>query len=367
MKKHFPWAAVLGGLILCWSPTARAADDWPGFEPPPDTQFDWIQLESGEWLKGDLKVMYDLSLEFDSDKMELVDFDFEDVIKIRTRNAQRVLVQKKGEEAEIITGRLVMDHDRIVLHGPDKTVELPRGDVVSIAQRAERERQKWSGNLSVGVNLRGGNSETVDANVSANLKRQTALTRYNFDYLANYSGTRDAETANNQRLSMDANIFLSYRFYWRVVEAEFYRDKFSNIDRQYSMHTGVGYYLARNPTLEWSIGAGAGYQRTEYLSVEAGLADSSESPYAAAATVLDYELNSNVDFLFDYSFRLLNESNGSYTHHLVTTLSADLIGDNLDADISLVWDRVEQPTANEDGVVPEQDDYQLIFSLAYDF
>lgn len=340
---------------------------WQAFEPPPDPEFDWIQLDSGEWLKGDLKVMYDQTLEFDSDKMELQDFDFEDVTRIRTRDVQRVLVQEKGRETEIFTGQLELERDRIILHHNGEIKEIPRNQVVAIAQRADRERDRWTGSLSVGVNMRGGNSETVDANVMANLKRQTAVTRYNLDYIANYSGTRDEETANNQRLSMDANVFFTSRYYWRIMEAEFYRDRFSNIDRQISMYTGVGYYLIRNPKAEWSVGAGAGYQQTKYISVEVGNEDRSESPYAAASTVLDYEISNNVDYLLDYSFRLLNESNGSYSHHLVTTLSMDLIGDNLDVDISLVWDRIEKPTADASGKIPESDDYQVIFSLAYEF
>lgn len=356
---------ILAPLIgLCCR--SYAAESWEDFEPPADTKFDWIQLNSGEWLKGDLKVMYDQSLEFDSDKMDIQDFDFDDVIIVRTRDAQRVLIQEKDRKAEIHTGLVELDNKKITLLGNGESVEFPRDEIVSIAQRAERERDRWSGSLSVGVNVRGGNSETTDANVFANLKRQTALTRYNLDYLSNYSTANREETAENHRLNMDASLFLSNRLYWRILDAEFYRDRFSNIDRQFSAHSGPGYYLVRTPKTEWSTGAGVGYQRTKYSSVEAGEDNAAESPFLAVGTVLDYELNSNVDYLLDYSFRLLNESNGSYTHHLVTTLSMDLIGD-MDGDISLIWDRIENPTANENGEVPKQDDYQLIFSLSYEF
>lgn len=345
---------------------AHAVESWDAFVPPADSKFDWIQLDSGEWLKGDLKGMYNESLEFDSDKMDLQEFDFDDVIRMRTRNAQRVLMQKKGDEEKIYTGMLQMHKDKVELLQGDRTMEFPRDEVVAIAQKTERERDNWSGNLSIGMNARGGNSDTIDAYVSGSLKRQTARTRYNVDYRSNYSGTRDQETANNQRLKIDSNIFLSYRLYWRFVEAEFYRDKFSNIDRQFSIQSGLGYYLFRTPKTEWAFGAGLGFQRTKYYSVEPGEEDVSESPYLAAGTELDYQITSTVDYLLDYSFRLLNESNGSYTHHLVTTFSLDLIVD-MDLDVSLVWDRVQDPTPNADGELPDQNDYQLIFSLAYDF
>lgn len=46
------------------------------FYPPEDNKFDWIQLTSDEWLKGDLKALYDYKLEFDSDNLELLTFSF---------------------------------------------------------------------------------------------------------------------------------------------------------------------------------------------------------------------------------------------------------------------------------------------------
>jgi hypothetical protein len=53
---------------------------------PPSAQpgkFDWIQLTSGEWLKGDIKVLYNDKLEFDSDKLDLLELDWEDVKQVR--------------------------------------------------------------------------------------------------------------------------------------------------------------------------------------------------------------------------------------------------------------------------------------------
>jgi len=44
---------------------AMQSQAWQPPPPPPD-DFDWIQLKSGEWLKGELKVLYAKKLEFDS-------------------------------------------------------------------------------------------------------------------------------------------------------------------------------------------------------------------------------------------------------------------------------------------------------------
>lgn len=58
---------------------------------PPADSFDWIQLKSGEWLKGRLKAMQDRKLEFDSEKLELLTFDWKDIRQARSPRTLNVL------------------------------------------------------------------------------------------------------------------------------------------------------------------------------------------------------------------------------------------------------------------------------------
>ena len=53
-----------------WSPNA----------PAMPTEYDWVQLSSGEWLKGELISMYREELEFDSDELGLLVLDWDDVV-----------------------------------------------------------------------------------------------------------------------------------------------------------------------------------------------------------------------------------------------------------------------------------------------
>ena len=46
---------------------------------PSATEFDWVQLTSGEWLKGEVKSMYNENIEFDRDKLDLLTIDLEDI------------------------------------------------------------------------------------------------------------------------------------------------------------------------------------------------------------------------------------------------------------------------------------------------
>ena len=51
---------------------------------PPQDSFDWIQLKSGEWLKGRLKAMQERKLEFDSDELNDLTFDWKDIRQVRS-------------------------------------------------------------------------------------------------------------------------------------------------------------------------------------------------------------------------------------------------------------------------------------------
>ena len=37
--------------------TSKASSEWGQFVPPANMKFDWLQLTSGEWLKGELKAL----------------------------------------------------------------------------------------------------------------------------------------------------------------------------------------------------------------------------------------------------------------------------------------------------------------------
>jgi len=57
---------AITGAVTNAKPSDLPPLDWV----PPADKFDWIQLKSGEWLKGRIKAMQDRELEFDSEELE---------------------------------------------------------------------------------------------------------------------------------------------------------------------------------------------------------------------------------------------------------------------------------------------------------
>jgi len=358
-------------ICICFGASigyARAADSaWDKFVPPPDDKFDWLQLNSGEWLKGEFKVLYDYKVEFDSDELDLQTFDLEDVKQIRTNKPKSIQIEdpELSDKPIIVNGILTMIGDKIIMTDGNEFREFKRKQLISIAQANKKEIDLWTASISLGANIRGGNTETTDLNLQANARRRTASSRLVLDYFGNYSKSEGIETSNNHRLTGYRDSFISKKFFWRQLLGEYFRDKFKNIDHQLSVSTSLGYNIIKTPKTEWEISAGLGGRYTKFVSVEPGQSSDKISPALGFGTMYDTELNKWMDFLVDYSFQIVNEKSGRYTHHFITTLSTDLIGD-MDLDTSFVWDRIQEPQTNSDGSIPKKDDYQLIFGFSYD-
>jgi len=363
------WLCMLICICFGAGEYARAADSaWDKFVPPPDDKFDWIQLTSGEWLKGELKFLYDFQVEFDSDKLDLLTFDLEDVKQIRTHKPQSISIEDHNlsDDPIIVEGVVTLIDNKVIMTVGDETREFERSQIISIAQaKDKRERDLWTADITLGANIRGGNTETSDLTLRANAKRHTASSRLVLEYFGNYSNADSIETSNNHRLSGYRDSFLSKKFFWRQLIGEYNRDPFKNIDNQLSLATAVGYHIIYTPKTKWEISTGLGARYTKFVSVEPGQSADNISPALGAGTIYDTEVNKWMDFIVDYSFQIVNEDAGRYTHHFITTLSTDLIK-NLDFDFSFVWDRIRDPQPDSDGNIPKQDDYQLIFGLNYE-
>jgi hypothetical protein len=78
--RRFTFVAAMSAIALLLPGAAAAQSDPEPWQPAaPDglpVDFDWIRLPSDEWLKGEILHMYDDELEFDSDELGVLSFDF---------------------------------------------------------------------------------------------------------------------------------------------------------------------------------------------------------------------------------------------------------------------------------------------------
>jgi len=351
-------------LILGFVISAAHADNAPwvdGFVPAPGA-YTWIQLTSDEWLKGEFISLYSETLTFDSDKLGELRLDLEDVQHLFGHGSFEVTLLGRAP----INGELRITGQQIVITAAGKSYQGPRADVIAITRSAEREIHRWTGDIAFGLNVRRGNSDIAEGNLIAGFNRRTPVSRLLLDYIGSVNETEGERVANSHRATLGLDRFTGGRFFWRPIGIQYYQDSFQNIRHQATADTGIGYQMIDSRRVEWDIQGGVGVNYLRNVSVAAGESIDEVSPVGTIGSDLIVELTSWIDYELSVNMTFLNEKSGQYQHHIVSTLSTDLVGD-VDLDVSFIWERTENPQERIDTTIPEKDDFRLMLSVGYDF
>jgi hypothetical protein len=152
--------AVLGQAALAADPP------WLPPEPSPESK-DWIRMSSLEWLRGELHHLEDVKLEFESEELDNLNLDWDDVIEFRS---PRILTYT-FEDSGVIVGTALMRDSLIVIQTEQGPRTLSRSLLLTIIEGRPTELNYWSAKLNVGVLLRSGNTNQTDFNTIVLIRR----------------------------------------------------------------------------------------------------------------------------------------------------------------------------------------------------
>ncbi|MEM6674702.1 MAG: DUF481 domain-containing protein [Planctomycetota bacterium] len=330
-------------------------------EVPLDDGADWIQLKSGEWLRGELLGIRRESLTFDSDELDELDFDLEDVRQVRTPRSDVVLATGN----RLFDGRLVIDQDDVWIVG-DRTVQLTREELLTLVPIEGGRIAQLRGDLSFGFTARSGNTDQIDYNALVNIVRSTARTRASLRYIGVISDVNDDEVANNHRLTSMLDTQLDDRTFITFPGIELFRDRLQNIAIRATPYAAVGYKVVDTDQQDWRLSIGPAYQYTELQNADAGQDATTESAALFFSSNFDWEITKDVDLDFDYSITMPVPDTDEYNHTLLLGLSVD-ITNNIDLDVTFIWDRINSPVAGENGVIPEPNDFRTTIGIGWEF
>jgi len=323
---------------------------------------DWVQLKSGEWLRGQLKYVQKKEVEFDSDEMDEQTLKLKDVSKLYT--AHRVFTQ--FEDHKPAYGRVVISNDLVTVIGPE-LLSLHRDLLMGITPSGGKTGiNNWSGNLNLALSLQSGNNDQATLSTSAELARRTPNTTLLFDYLGNYSQVNNVQSANNDRVNAIYDIRLNQDWFIRPVQLEYYHDSLANISYRITAGVGAGYYIFDRNDLEWIVSAGPSYQYTKFSTVETNESDSASAPAAVLNSNFKYDLTRRLTLKQSWQSIFTKKDAGQYTHHSVSTLEFE-IKRHLNLDVSFIWDYLQNPQARSDGEIPQNSDYYLTVGFGVRF
>jgi len=356
------WTTVSILLICCFlaAPTAIAEDEeGPVWTPPQSEEWDWLHLNSGEWLKGEIKYMRDRKIRFDSDELDDLDIDLSDCQAVYIYR----LVFLRTESGETPQGRGVLRGDKLEFEtvGGQK-LEIPRNDIVSIVPGGERELDYWSLLAGVDYVMRDGNTEQVDLSGRLGIHRRTATLRFLNDYRGIYGSQDGVKKTNNHRAMSRLDIFLTSRFYLTVPSIEYYKDEFKNLKHRVSSGGGIGYEFIRNQYMELDINVGAVHQFQE--SDEGG--EKSDDFAGTVGIEFDFDFPGGTELDNSYRAQVVATDMDKTSHHFESILSVDIWGP-LDLDFTFILDRIEKPEKDSDGSRPDENDTSIMAGMSIEF
>ena len=323
---------------------------------------DWVQLKSGEWLRGEIKYVQNKRVEFDSDELDQQTLKLKDVRNLFT--AHRMFT--RFDYGLPLFGRVVISNEVVTVQS-EPPVSLPRDDLIGITYGGgESGLQNWSGDFNLGLNFQSGNNDQTIVTTSAELARRTPGTTLLLDYLGNYSQVNNVESANNDRVNATFDVRLNQDWFVRPVQFEYYHDSLANISSRLTEGVSAGYYIFDRNELEWTVSAGPGYQFTRFSTVEPGQSDTAETPAGVLNSNFKGDITRRLTFYQTWQSMFTDEKSGQYSHHAVTTLEFE-IKRHLNLDVSFIWDFIQNPETKSDGTVPLKSDYYLTVGFGVRF
>jgi len=342
------------------SPALAQEETWQPPAPSPESK-DWIKLNSGEWLRGNIDLFRDDKLYFDSEELDDLEIDWGDVAEILSPQLLTFTFFKGG----VVTGTCSMRDGIIKVDTGTGVREFERADLSSILEGKPRERNFWSLKTTLGLIARSGNSEQADLTAYLRLRREATRSRFDFDYTGNIGSVEKEQNVNNHIFGAAYNVFLSRRLFLTPVGAELVTDKFQNIDYRATLGVGFGYYLWRQSKFDWFLSLGGAYQSVQYVSVQAGEDQRVDNGAVVPILSIEWDITGDIEFDLDYNSQIGVPDTKNAFHNLFAVLSIE-ISSYLDWDTSLQWNHNENPVADAEGTVPKRDDYRLSVGLGVD-
>ena len=382
---------VLAGVLLvpAWSSAQEPAEEPPAEEQevvdedaeapdivklqqevywaPPgagNDEFTWIKLKSGEWQRGEIKDLHDGTLTFDSDELDEFTYDWVDVRAVISGRPHTLIT---WEPVNVYTGFIVARRGSISVMDAEGAViaRVDPDNVHSMIQGRPREANFWSGELGIGSTVRAGNSDQSDLSGTLEINRRALATRWDNKAQLSYSTSGGSKTQESHRYNSSYDWYVSRQWFVTIAQYEYFRDPFQNIAQRHIPGAGVGHDRNFGPAdFDWT--AVLAWQSLAFVSVPVGDSRVEQEMTLRFGMALEWDITGDIEYDLDYDINIPFGGLSFYSHNLVSTLSLDLFR-ALDLDVTVGWDRQNQPRRAEDGTLPKKDDIRLVTGISWEF
>jgi len=323
--------------------------------------FDWLELASGEWVRGRVLRMRDDRIEFQSRHLGSESIDFARVLSIHSPHVNTYVFDKRVAA----TGLAVINEDEVIVETARGTRTFPRSELEGIVQGGERERDWWSTRLRFGLTLNRGNSDQLTFDLLFNVHREDRMTRLDSNYHGNFGLTDGVQNVDRHLGDLDTNVFLSSRWFVVPLFGQLFNDRFQNIRLRATPAAGAGLHLIESPRVEWDFQSGIGYQFLRFVDgSQSDQGNPQNDAFVPFFTHATFDLADDVDLMLSWLTNLVVTNIGNTNHTGQAVLSMGITG-ILTVDLAFLYLRTERPAPPRDPADPaiRQNDYQLIAGI----
>lgn len=324
--------------------------------------FDWVRLDSGEWIKGNIERLHDDNLDFDSDKLDMLSIDFADVTQVHSPQVNTYVFDDRVTE----TGKAIITKDKVIIETKEGTKVFDRSQLLSIVEGGEREKDWWSMKLRFGLTLNRGNTDQLTYDIKFNTRREAKITLLDLDYEATFGKTGGEQNVNRHLGKLNFQVFVSRRWFVTPLFGQLFNDRFQNIRFRATPAAGPGIHIFDEPKVQWDFQTGLGYQFLRYKDDSSISVDNPQSDvFIPILTMADFEITGDVDLTLSWLTNLVVTTIGNTNHTGKADLAIELIS-VLDLDIAFLFLRTEVPGPPPDPADPplEKNDYQLVVGIS---
>ena len=234
-------------------------------------QADTVILRSGHPVIGEVQSLRRGSLAFDTDEMDVVKIDWDDIAFVRSASYFEVVLSSGAQYFGSLAGA---DTAMLVVVGVDRSDTLAFRDVIEIGSIETGFFARTSGFVDVGTNLARAN-RLASLLVKGRFSYRAPL--WSFDATAESYWQRqqsvgeagDTTTQSTKRNSASLSISRSLGARWGVgVATQAEQNQELELDRRLLGVVGGAYQILQRRGLEWSVGAGGTINDERYLGQE---------------------------------------------------------------------------------------------------
>ena len=322
--------------------------------------FDWVQMVSGEWIKGNISRMRNDKMEFDSDKLDMLYLDFADVSLVHSPQVNTYVFNDRSSA----TGPAVITVDQVIVQTEEGTKTFQRSELDSIVE-GQKERDWWSMKLRFGLTLNKGNTDQLTYDINFNTRREDRMTLLDLNYNAAFGRTGGVQNVNRQLGEFLFNVFLGNRWWVTPAFGQLFNDRFQNIKFRATPAAGAGVHIVDMAKVKWDFMTGIGYQYLNALNPAVGVENPQNDAFIPLFTYWDFDITGDIDFTVSWLTNLVVTTIGNTNHTGRAELAIELTS-VLDLDLAFLYLRTEQPLQSADPVDPaiEKNDYQLVVGIS---